>query len=237
LRPGSKMVRLITYNIHFGKRLIDIISWINKQSDVDIICLQEFPAAYLATFCRSLPGGWAHRSTRSFVYRKKIFVIVTLFRRKKLRLVTSKTLLMGVHPAEKSLLKNPFERSCLITTFRVGRKSLTVANAHLVFLAANRARYKQIRMITDSLASEEHASILTGDFNIPSIRAKNTLIRYMRKLGFRTIVKRLSTYRLAIWRYQLDYVFVKRCTLTSLTLERTRFSDHYPVTAGIRLSQ
>jgi endonuclease/exonuclease/phosphatase family metal-dependent hydrolase len=231
------MVRLITYNIHFGKRLIDIITWINRQPDADIICLQEFPAAFLITFYRSLTRGiWGHRFTKSFLLRKKTYGLVTVYRRKKLRLAETKTLLMGINRMEKSLLGNPMEKSCLLTTFRVGRKTITVANTHLVFLAANRSRYKQIRMITDHLEPHRNPLVITGDFNIPSVRAKNTLIRYMEKFGFRTIVKRLSTYRFVVWRYQLDYVFVKRCTLASLTLERTRFSDHYPVTADIRLS-
>ncbi len=229
------MLRVVTYNIHFGKRLIDIISWIENQTDADIICLQEFPVVYLTTFYRSLSRDWGHRFTDSFIFRKKIFGIVTLFRKKKLRLMHSKTLLMGVHPMEKSLLKNPMEKSCLLTTFRVGRKTITVANTHLVFLAANRSRYKQLRLITDHLATHNHGLIITGDFNIPRIRAKDTLIRRMKKIGFQTTATRLSTYRMALWRYQLDYVFVKRCTLSSLSLERTRFSDHYPVTASIGL--
>jgi endonuclease/exonuclease/phosphatase family metal-dependent hydrolase len=230
------MVRIITYNIHFGKRLNDIISWITIQADADIICLQEFPAASLASFYRSLPRDWGHRFTQSFIYRKKIFLIVTLFRKGKLRLLKATTLLLGIHPMEKSLLKNPMEKSCLVTTFRVGRKTITVANTHLVFLAANRSRYKQIRMITNHLVPHRHPLVITGDFNIPSVRAKNTLIRRMEKFGFRTIVKRLSTYRLAIWRYQLDYVFVKHCLLIALTTERIRFSDHYPIAAEVRLS-
>lgn len=230
------MLRIITYNIHFGKRLLDIISWIEHQTTPDVICLQEFPVTYLTIFYRSLPRDWGHRFTESFIFRKKIFGIVTLFRRNKLRLLKTKTLLMGIHPMEKSLLKNPMEKSCLVTTFRTGRKTVTIANTHLVFLAANRSRYKQIRMITKHLTAYRHPLVITGDFNIPSVRSKNTLISYMKTLRYLTVAKRLSTYRLALWRYQLDYIFVKHCTLTSLTLERVRFSDHYPMTAAIRLS-
>lgn len=229
------MIRLVTYNIHFGKRLTDILSWIERQAETDIICLQEFPVTALAHLYRSLPAGWGHRFTESFIYRKKVFVLVTLFRRGKLRLLKSTTLLMGVHPMEKKWLKNPMEKSCLLTTFRTGRKTITVANTHLVFLAANRSRYKQIRMITDHVARHKHALLITGDFNIPSVRAKNTLIRYMKKFGFETIVKRLLTYRWVFWKYQLDYVFVKRATLSSLIPERVKFSDHYPVTAQVTL--
>ncbi len=229
------MLRLVTYNIHFGKRLIDIIAWINKQTDADIICLQEFPGVHLKTFYRSLLRGWGHRFTASFIFRKKIYGLVTLFRQKKLRLVKTKTLLMGVHPMERSLLKNPMEKSCLVITFRAGRKTIAVANTHLVYLAANRSRYKQIRMITNHLTRHNHALLITGDFNLFSVKTNKKLISYMKRFGFRTTAQRLSTYRLALLKYQLDYVFVKRCTLTSLTSERVRFSDHYPVTAEVAL--
>jgi endonuclease/exonuclease/phosphatase family metal-dependent hydrolase len=230
------MLRVVTYNIHFGKRLTGIISWIKHQMTADIICLQEFPVTHLTAFYRSLPRNWGHRFTESFIFRKKIYGIVTLFRRKKLRLLKTKTLLMGVHPMEKSLLRNPMEKSCLLTTFRTGTKTITIANTHLVFLAANRSRYKQIRMITDHLAAYRHPLVVTGDFNIPSVRANKKLISYMDTFGFHTTLKRISTYRIAIVKYQLDYFFTKRCIINSLTAERIHFSDHYPITAVIRLS-
>lgn len=229
------MLRVVTYNIHFGKRLMDIISWVSAQSAADIICLQEFPLVHLASFYRALPRGWGHRSTKSFIYRKKIFVLVTLFRKGTLRLAQTKTLLMGIHPMEKTLLRNPMEKSCLVTTFRNGARTITIANTHLVFLAANRSRYKQIRMITDHLTRHNHALLITGDFNIPSIRSKNKLVSYMKTFGFQTLAKRLLTYRWVLWKYQLDYVFVKSCTLASLTPQRIRFSDHYPVIAQVTL--
>jgi endonuclease/exonuclease/phosphatase family metal-dependent hydrolase len=229
------MLRVVTYNIHFGKRLIDIISWIDKQTDADIICLQEFPAVHRKTFYRSLPRRWGHRYTQSFIFRKKTYAIVTLFRKKTLRMVKTKILLLGTHPMEKSLMRNPMEKSCLVTTFRSGAKTVTVVNTHLVFLAANRSRYKQIKMITDHLLSYRHPLIITGDFNIVSLRSKNTLMSYMKKLGFVSIAKRLSSYRLSILKYQLDYVFVQRCALASLAIEKVRFSDHYPVIAQVTL--
>lgn len=233
--PTYNMLHIVTYNIHFGKRLKDVGPWIERQLAADVICLQEFPLVQLTSFYRSLPHGWGHRSAQSFIFRKKIYCIVTLFRRKTMRFVKEKTLLLGAHPMEKSLMKNPMEKSCLITTFRFGTKNVTIANAHLVFLAANRSRYRQIRIITDHLARYHHPLIITGDFNIVSVRSKNRLISRMETFGFRTIAKRLFTYRLVLWRYQLDYVFVKRCMLSHLTVERVRFSDHYPVSAGIRL--
>jgi endonuclease/exonuclease/phosphatase family metal-dependent hydrolase len=90
-------------------------------------------------------------------------------------------------------------------------------------------------MITDHLAAHRHPLVVTGDFNIPSVLANKKLISYMDTFEFRTIIKRISTYRLAMVRYQLDYFFTKRCIINSLTAERIHFSDHYPITAVIRL--
>lgn len=233
-----KMIRIITYNIHFGKRLPHIISWIHKQTHVDVICLQEVPISYRASLYRSLPRAvWGRRFTKSFILRKKTYGIVTLFRKKNLQLTKANILHMGSHPMERSLLRNPMQKSCLITTFRMGMRTVSIANTHLVFLAANRARYKQISMIADRLANHGHSLIITGDFNILSVRSNKKLLSYMKTFGFRTIEKRLQTYRLALLKYQLDYVFVKRCSLAALTAERVHFSDHYPITAAIRLAQ
>jgi endonuclease/exonuclease/phosphatase family metal-dependent hydrolase len=216
---------------------MDIISWIEHQTTTDIICLQEFPLVHINQFYRALPRGvWGHRFTKSFLLRKKTYGVVTLFSQKKLRILKTKTLLMGVNRMEKSLLGNPMQKSCLVTTFRTKTRTITIANTHLVFLAGNRSRYKQIRMITDHLSAYRHPLMLTGDFNIPSVRAKNKLISYMRTFGFQTITKRISTYRLGVVKYQLDYFFAKRCVITTLTTERIRFSDHYPFTAVVRLS-
>ena len=90
-------------------------------------------------------------------------------------------------------------------------------------------------MIIDHLLQYRHPLIITGDFNIISVRSKNKLMSYMKTYGFQTIVKRLLTYRWILWKYQLDYVFVKRATLSSLVPERVHFSDHYPVIAQVTL--
>lgn len=143
---------------------------------------------------------------------------------------------MGIHPMEKSLLRNPMEKSCLMTTFRVKTKMVTVANTHLVFLAVNRSRYKQIHLIANHLSSCRHAAIITGDFNLHSVRINKKLIAFMRMYGFHTSPKWIATHHFGFIKHQLDYVFVSKCTLLKLEAPRVRFSDHYPITADIRLS-
>ena len=228
------MLRIVTYNIHFGKRLKKIIPWIDEQNTADIICLQEFPKTKLADFYKELSLNWGHRHAQSFILRKKTYCIVTLFRKKNIHLVQTKTLHMGVHPMEKRFLGNPMEKSCLITTLKTARKTLTVANAHLVFLAANGARYKQVRLIAQFVSKCNHASIIMGDFNLHSIQINKKLIALMKEYGFRTSPKRLATHRLII-KHQLDYVFGSQCKIVKLETPRVRFSDHYPVIAEVVL--
>ena len=143
---------------------------------------------------------------------------------------------MGIHPMEKSLLRNPMEKSCLMTTFLVGTKMVTVANTHLVFLAANRSRYKQVHLIANNLSSCRHAAIITGDFNLHSVRINKKLIAFMRTYGFHTSPKRIATHHFGIIKHQLDYVFGAKCKILKLEAPRVRFSDHYPVIANVRLS-
>ncbi len=230
-----KMLRVITYNIFFGKRLKGVLSWINEQKTADIICLQEFPEAKLLDFYKALSPDWGHRSAQSFIFKKKIFHLVIIYRKAAVRVIKNETLHMGVHPMEKRFLGNPMEKSCLLLTFRSGKKTFTIANTHLVFLAANRARYKQIRMIAETLFSNKHASIITGDFNLHAIRPNKKLIKLMKTYGFQTLPKRLATHRLGIMKHQLDYVFTSKCKLTGLEVERIKFSDHYPVIATVQL--
>jgi endonuclease/exonuclease/phosphatase family metal-dependent hydrolase len=215
---------------------MDIISWIEHQKTTDIICLQEVPIVHINQFYRSLPRDvWGHRYTKSFIFRKKIYGIVTLFRQKKLRLVRTKTLLLGVHPMEKSFLGNPMEKRCLFTTFRIGTKTVTVANAHLVVMATNRSRYKQIHHIAHYLISSPYAAVIMGDFNIHNMRINKKLITFMKKYGFHTPLEKLTTHRLGIIKHQLDYVFVSKCKILKLEAPRVRISDHYPVIASIQL--
>ena len=229
------MLRLISYNIHYGDHLSDIFPWIEQQKTTDIICFQEFPAAKRTDFYKQISGVWDHRYTNSFTSKKKIYGMLTLIRRDKITFIRSKILQMGSHPAERSVFKNTLERSCLITTLRVGQKTFTIANAHLVCLATNRARYKQIKMIISALSTTTHPTIITGDLNMHSIRPNKRLIARMNTSGFTTLVKRLVTHRLGIMRHQLDHVYGSGCTIVSLEAPRVPFSDHYPVIAEVRL--
>jgi endonuclease/exonuclease/phosphatase family metal-dependent hydrolase len=229
------MLNVVTYNILFGRKLDKIIPWIKEQKTTDVMCFQEFPKAKLTHFYKALSADWGHRSTPSFIFKKKIFHLVMIYRKKSVHLVKSETLLMGIHPIEKRILKNPMEKSCLMVTFRIGRKTVTVANTHLVFLAANRARYKQVKLIAETLSTNNHASIITGDFNLHTIRPNKKLIKLMNTYDFHTSPKRLTTHRLYIMKHQLDYVFTSKCKLVGLETERIKFSDHYPIISTIAL--
>jgi endonuclease/exonuclease/phosphatase family metal-dependent hydrolase len=228
------MLRLVTYNILFGRRLHKIIPWIGSLVAADIICLQEFPKIRLSEFLHAIPKGtYGHRFTQSFVRKKKTFGELTLFRQKKLRLLRARKLSLRIRPMEKEITS--MARTCFLTTFSFGSKKITVANTHLPVLAVNRTRYKQIQLIADHLAACRHATVIAGDFNLHSIKMNKKLIAFMRGFGFHTTLKRLATHRVGIIKHQLDYVFGAHCKILNLEAPRVKFSDHYPVIAEVLL--
>ena len=126
-------------------------------------------------------------------------------------------------------------RTCFLTTFSYGSKKISVANTHLPYLAANRTRYKLIRLIIDRCASYRHAVIITGDFNLHSIRPNKKLIALMKTFDFHTSPKKLATHRIGVIKHQLDYMFASQCKIMKLEAPRVKLSDHYPLIATISL--
>lgn len=229
-------ITIVSYNIFFGKRLHKIIPWINSLRRADIICFQEFPKARLTEFLSAIPKRrYGHRFTQSFILRKKIYGELTLFRQKKFRLIYARKLSLSIRPREKRILRKSMARTCFLTTFSAGSKTITVANTHLPYLAANRTRYKQIHRIATHLVSLHQAAIITGDFNLHSMSINKKLIAFMGRYGFHTSPERLATHHVGVIKHQLDYVFGVKCRILKLEAPRVRFSDHYPIIATVQL--
>ncbi len=232
------MVRLVTYNIHFGKRLIDIISWINRQTDADIICLQEFPEHRISDCMPIIQNGvYDYRFAPSLHRRKKVYGQLTMFRKNRVQLISASTLPLTSTRLDRLSFGHASRRSCLFTKFRIQRKKFIVANIQLSCLASNSLRYSQLRHIIHALKTTSISHIIAGDFNVSSLLGRKKLFMLMKNSLYETVENRMATHRLMIIKHQTDYVFAKKCRVQKISVERIRFSDHYPVTADILLSQ
>lgn len=112
-----------------------------------------------------------------------------------------------------------------------------LVNPQLTSLSSNKLRYAQINLMLDAVKNLNSPTFIIGDFNIPSLRAKNTLMKFMGKNDFTSYEKRLRTYRLGFIKYQLDYAFARNGKIEEVNVERVKFSDHYPVKIQLSLHE
>ncbi len=228
------MIRVITYNVHFGKRIAKILIWLAGQKQADVVCLQEFPEHRIADCVDALGNKkYGYGFAPAIRLRKKIYGQLTLYRSGRVRFMSSSVLLLGTNRLEKIALGRLSVRSGLITAFEVRKKPFILANVHLINLATNRRRFAQVRAVADALPQADAPNIILGDFNVSSLLGRKKLIALMKKHRYHTIEKRMATHRFAILKHQIDYVFGKNCRIQEMTAERVRFSDHYPIHAHI----
>ncbi len=113
-----KTIQILSYNIQFGKHVDRIIDWVNRQSQFDIYCFQEFPQEKIlesVTVLGRLPYGY--KFTASIKKRGKIYGQLTLYRKDHMKLMRTSVISLGINKLERSIIKNTIPRSCLLTTF------------------------------------------------------------------------------------------------------------------------
>lgn len=227
------MIRVLSYNVMFGRKSRHIFPWLSRQNH-DIICLQEFPERKIDELVFLLPENrYSYAFAPSMKIFKKIYGELTLYRKNTLTLKKQTTIILGTNRVEKTFLLTKLPRTALLTEFRYRKKRFVLVNPQLVSLSSNTLRYAQVEKILDAVQNIKVPTFLIGDFNIPSLRAKNTLLRYMQVKGFSSYEDRFRTYRLTFMRWQLDYAFARNGKIQKITVERVKFSDHYPIQAEI----
>jgi endonuclease/exonuclease/phosphatase (EEP) superfamily protein YafD len=230
------MLRIISYNLLFGRKSKKIFPWLVKQK-ADLFCLQEFPEIKIEELLTLFPKKtYSYAFSPSMRIFKKIYGVLTIFRLNRLTLKKTTIINLGVNKTEKAILRSHLPRTALLTQFIYKRKRFVLVNPHLVNIASNVLRYQQIGLILKKLQKYHVPAFIIGDFNIPGFITKNKLLAFMRVHNFTTLEKRTSTYRLMFFRYQMDYAFARMGKIQNIIIDRRiRFSDHYPVTVNISL--
>jgi endonuclease/exonuclease/phosphatase (EEP) superfamily protein YafD len=230
------MISVLSYNVYFGKRLDKIIFWLLKKPTFDVICFQEFPKKVIPIFIKAFSqASYGYRFAPFLQKRGITYGELTLFRKDKLTFLSSTTVSLGINRGERVMLRARIPRTSLLTIFRYKKQKIALVNIHLVNVAFNILRYKQITQIVNRLDHHAMPVVLLGDFNMPSVFGRKKLFSMMEENGFEFIRKRLSTFHLVGVKYQMDYIFWKGCKVTGLSVERVKFSDHYPVAFTVSL--
>lgn len=225
------MIELISYNIHFGKTLGKIVSWIKKaERKPDIVCFQEFPETKLEEFKKTLEEiSYSFVFAPSFSKKKITYGELTAFNTKMLKLKRSKIIELGESKLERAIYRHKSHKSSLITEFEQEGKTFAVANVHLVILALHGSRKKQLAATIDEI-KKSMPSLIVGDYNYSKVFGrKRGLLKFMHDYGYTMAGERAITHR--IWKIpqQIDYAFYKGLKLREAKVGRVKYSDHYPI--------
>lgn len=222
------MLKVITYNIHLGLKVAEILPWLQKES-LDIMCLQEFPENKLHLLKNFFPD-------YGFEYVKSIrwgysFGQVTLYNQKKLQLTEVKKILLGKNVIKKVLMGHGEDRHALILTFSYKKKVFTLVNAHLTPVARNRRRIGELKVILDELPT--NPILILGDLNYTSLLPRYKLFDFMDSHAFTHESPLAPTHKLLGMPQQTDYIFSRKMQVTNAKILPLTYSDHLPVFANI----
>lgn len=232
------MLNILTYNVRYGKKIKGIAEWISEfPNEIDILCFQEFPVKKIQEFMSLLPHkDFAYEFAEGFLYKGRDFGQLTLFNTRKISCLKASSVNLGKPGlVEGKFFKTTGERSALITTFAYNGKTFSLVNTHLIWLAFNKARRRQIDIITEFLSGSKNdtPAVILGDFNYSSLVTRKTLTRFMEESEFTDATGKLKTHKLFMFtpavKHQIDYVFSRKCEVQNPKVFPVNYSDHYPL--------
>ncbi len=237
------MISVLAYNIHFGKKIDLIEKWLLKDpTKYDLICLQEFPYSDNSDFLKALKKyGFEFKFAPSSYLTKPLgsrhqYGELTLYRKRKLKLVDHKIVKLGANFFEKRFRRGG-EKTSLLTVFKYKNKKIVISNSQLVCFAPNSRRINQISKIIKNVKQignhSAFSTVILGDFNYTSRIRQKKLIEFM------TENKLVNAYKAHTHKYffvsqQIDYVFYNGCFVKYVKIgKKIKFSDHFPASFDI----
>jgi endonuclease/exonuclease/phosphatase family metal-dependent hydrolase len=221
-RLPSKPVKLLTFNVGFGKELDKSIDLI-KQEDPDIVCLQELLEDQVGKVEKGLgmTGCWFHSSNHGDTSGAG----KALFTRGRL--------------SEPQTIPNPKGGSFGVwAAVEIHGGRFLAGSIHLMDLKAPRAGYparnREIEALVDAGKKVGAPALFAGDFNNPPTSVNYDLMtKHFIDLGKESGPTHAS--RLPILR--VDYVFgTREWEPLSVKTIKTTLSDHYPVVVVVQPS-
>lgn len=234
-----KPLELLSYNIEFGKKFDDVITWITSaQLSPDVFCFQEFPETKIPFFKNFLSErGYHYAYTPAIALRGIQLGELTAHKTAALELRTSKGLMLGRYVWERGRRMIDGERSSLLTAYSYQNADFAIANVHLSNLSPHSMRFKQLAMVIGELKQLSENALIMGDFNYTSLFGVKRLIKFMQSYGYTCVGERMITHRLYNHiPQQLDYVFQKGFTPQGIEVLKVPHSDHLPLSMKLTMA-
>lgn len=211
-------ISVMSYNIHRGKDYkgkytLEEIMNLLKESNVDIICLQEV----LFSHHTLIMGSGNYKS--QYVANIDIPIASTgVATYSKYPIIESNHIILS---------SKTEQRGALHTVYRINNKIVNVINVHLGL--DKKERLKQIDELLDYCNGLKGEIILAGDFNQKSLEVDG-FIDVGKYHGYRENDTFFPT------NARIDYIFMTDNYMYSTTYSilNTKLSDHYPITTKIK---
>ena len=238
MRHYKAMLSVLTYNIQHGRKLKEIIAWMENLDQLpDIVCFQEFPLAEIKAFQKAIARKqkFDYRFAVGFTRNGRQFGEVTLVKN-TFTIEDHDVVRLGKSVIESRIKRDKTERSALATIVSQGRKRFLLVNIHLVCLSLNRSRITQVKKVLAEIKKinpkGNMPTLVLGDFNYSTLIGQKKLIRIMQEEGFLNAYKKY-THRLFYLKHQIDYVFYKNCFVDRVNVLRLPLSDHFRISFAL----
>lgn len=243
---GSKIIRVMTYNIHHGEGIdsvIDIsrIAQIILDEKIDIVCLQEVDKKVERTNRIDIPKLLAEQTGMNYSFRKNINYQGGEYGNCTL----SKFTIVSDTNIHFTMLREGEQRGLLQTVIAFEGFRIVVMNTHLDYRSDDSERILSAEKIIEEAKNySDMPIIICGDFNdIPESR---THLKMLEK--FSDVAKLLDnndfTYPTEKPDKRIDYIFIndieghkKRTKIVpqKIFTQESIASDHLPVIAELEL--
>lgn len=234
------MLSGLTYNVFLGRNLEALLEWLYDENKLlDLYCFQEFPEDKIPDINKHIGNAsYKFRFAPGFTWRNITYGELTVFKKDKIELLGTQTITLGGKGElnlvfiregfnlEARIARFKTNKTALLTTFRHGKRQLSLVNTHLNSDIHNSRKLQQLDRILNQI-SDDSPAIILGDFNYA---AGWKLPKLMAQHNFLSAIKKQKTYRFAKGIYwQNDYIFQRKCPINNVQVRHVRHSDHYPI--------
>ncbi len=258
-KDGSDGLKVLSYNVKFfgfsDETCLKTLQYVNS-IDADIVCLQEFGyyswkkpdwAGIISAMSKypyvHISSGSGNSNEKTIQKHVVTFSKFPIIKRTEIDLGSQyhKVLETDIVASKDTIrLFNCYLESNKLTSDEkqlYGESSLP--NIFNKLADAAILRSKQADKIVERIGEEPQKTIVCGDFNdVPTSRTYNILRGDMND-AFLSLRRGLGiTFHEGIYNFRIDYIFAsKDLELLNFSLDKQDYSDHYPISATLRLSE
>jgi len=229
-KPFDGSLRVVSWNLHFGEKLDDVVATLENASelqDTDLLLLQEINAEGVERIAGRLRYNYIYHPTVFSRKRQSEYGIAILSK-------------WPLYDPEKIMLPNWLpgwveNRFAVKAVTKINGKDVTVYNTHFDLMWME----PQGEFLAKEVARRKTFSILGGDFNTWRPGSVSFLEDKLKDAGLERLTEGIGyTFESNSLKFTLDHIFsLEGLDYTAGVYRQTDASDHYPGWVDINLQE